>query len=120
MIDRFPEPGWGQPWWHDVLGWLVPVLILLGLAALVLWAVLRLTERRLPTAMSPPWSPVSHRPGDPAQEHARLRYAKGEMSREEFLQISADLFEGATGTRSAPAPGDTPAPGDEPAGREET
>jgi putative membrane protein len=87
---RFPGPGFHHPWWQGLLGTLLPLLLLLGLAALVVWAVLRVSDRRPPAALTspPPWPA---RPADNALELARLRYARGEMSREEFLQVSSDL-----------------------------
>lgn len=115
MIDRFPGPGFGQPWWQGFLGWFVPVLLLLGIAALVVWAVLRVTERRYPAAVPPQWLPAPQRLGDPAQEQARLRYARGDMSREEFLRVAADLQSDPAGTWAGPAAGGAPsAPGDDP------
>ncbi len=91
--DRFIGPGWHHPWWQGFLGTLVPLLLLLGLAALVVWAVMRASDRRPPASLSqPPWPA---RPADTALEQARLRYARGEMSREEFLQVSNDLQGGS-------------------------
>ncbi|HEX2089422.1 MAG TPA: SHOCT domain-containing protein [Actinomycetota bacterium] len=89
----FIGPPWQDPWWHGLLGTVVPLLLLLGLAALVVWAVLRVSDRHPPASLSqPPWPA---RPADTALEQARLRYARGEMSREEFLQISSDLQGGS-------------------------
>ena len=81
--------GWGYPWWPGFLGWIMPLLFLLGIGALAVWAVLRATDRRHPEGA--PWAPAQGTPGDAALEQARLRYARGEISREEFFQISADL-----------------------------
>ncbi|MDQ4145313.1 MAG: SHOCT domain-containing protein [Actinomycetota bacterium] len=81
--------GWGFPWWQGLLGSILPLLFLVGIGALVLWGVLRVTERGRPPDER--WSTAAARPGDSALEQARLRYARGEISREEFLQISADL-----------------------------
>ena len=104
MIDQllrhgpggFPGPGWHSPWWHGFLGTLLPLLLLLGLAALVVWAVMRVSDRRPPASLSqPPWPA---RPVDNALEQARVRYARGEISRDEFLQISNDLQGGSRET----------------------
>ncbi len=95
---RFPGPEWHHPWWQGFLGTLMPLLLLLGLAALVVWAVLRVSDRRPPASLSPP--PWPARPADNALEHARLRYARGEMSRDEFLQISSDLQGRSSGETS--------------------
>jgi putative membrane protein len=83
------DPGWGHPGWHDLLGWLLPILFFLALVALVVWAVLRLTAQERPAATALVGPPGMRT--DSALEHARLRYARGEISREEFAQLSADL-----------------------------
>jgi len=85
--------GHGDGYWHHghgfpVLGWLVPLLVLALLAGLVIWAFVGTGARRRtvqqPTA--PPAASV-----DTALTELRLRYARGEVSREDFLRISADL-----------------------------
>jgi putative membrane protein len=76
-----------------VVSWLIPLLFLVVIAALVVWVVLRVTGRRYPG--SPPaaaWPPAARPgPGDAALELVRSRYARGEISREEFVQVSLDL-----------------------------
>jgi putative membrane protein len=93
-MTRFPhrplDPGWGHPGWHDLLGWLLPTLFFLAFVALVVWAVLRLTGHERPSAATALMGPPGMRT-DSALEHVRLRYARGEISREEFAQLSADL-----------------------------
>jgi putative membrane protein len=78
-------------------GWplfgLVPFLLMLVLVAVAVWAVLRVTGRGS-AAVAGPVARV-----DPALEEVRLRYARGEINREEFVQRSRDL-----GDRS-PTPG---------------
>ncbi|HEX5949679.1 MAG TPA: SHOCT domain-containing protein [Actinomycetota bacterium] len=79
MVDR--------PWW-GTFGWLMPLLMLLLLAGVTVWAVARLTsERRL--AVAGPATPLA--PPDAALERARMRYASGEMTRDEFVRLSRDL-----------------------------
>lgn len=68
----------GMGWWM-VFGWVWMVIFWGGLIALIVWGVKKLSERGSPT-------PKSH-PLDVAQE----RYAKGEISREEFDQLKKDL-----------------------------
>jgi putative membrane protein len=104
VIKRFPGPvgaPFDHPWWQGLLGSLLPLLFLLAVVALVVWAVLRVAERRPDAARMGLWSPTG-RQGDAALEQARVRYARGEMSREEFLQISTDL--------QGEPPGATPRP----------
>src|SRR4051794_27761619 len=69
--------------WH----WIVPLLFLLVLAALVAWTVLR--ARRPPRAVAV--APGGAAAVDPALAELRLRYARGEVSREDFVATEADL-----------------------------
>jgi len=81
------DPGWPghcSGWWG--LGGIVPLVLFLVLAGVVVWAVLRLTPQ---SHAGPPAPPTP--PRDPVLEEVRLRYARGEISREEFLQRSRDL-----------------------------
>jgi uncharacterized membrane protein len=75
--------------------WLVFVILLGLLAALAVWVVLRVTSARTarPALLAGP--------ADDAVDVVRLRYAKGEIDRTEFLRVTADL--------GAP-PGPPPAP----------
>jgi uncharacterized membrane protein len=91
------EPGWvDRPWW-GVVGWLMPLLIVALVALLVVWAVTRTTRTHPSTiAVGPPGPavavPLAPPPiGDGALERARMRYASGEIGREEFLQVARDL-----------------------------
>lgn len=81
------DPSWhaGASW---SFGWVVPLVLVLVLAGVVIWAVVRLTRQPAPGVTSTP-SPVP--PRDPAFEQARLRYAQGQLDRETFLRIAADL-----------------------------
>ena len=89
--------GW---WWF--LGGVVPFLLLVALIGFGVWAVVRATSRGtqiLPATRA--GTPVP-RP-DGALEEVRLRYARGEFSREEYLQRSGDLG-GAGPVHGEPAP----------------
>jgi len=68
----------GVGWWM-VFGWVWIVLFWGGLIALIVWGIMKLTRRGDATP--------KHDPLDVAKE----RYAKGEISREEFEQIKKDL-----------------------------
>ena len=68
----------GGGWWM-VFGWVWMVLFWGGLIALVVWGIKRLTERGGSTSKTDP------------VDTAKKRYAKGEISREEFNQIIKDL-----------------------------
>ena len=91
--NRFEAHG-DMAGYHWVIGLLLVILIVAGIAMLFLRGPLR--SCRWHHAPSPP-PPV---PGagrhdlhynDAAVAAARLRYAHGELSREDFLRISADL-----------------------------
>ena len=74
---------------HDVSGWwmvfggLWMLIFWVAIIALVVWAIKKLTEHRGPG----PGTPEKRDPLDIAKE----RYAKGQISREEFEQIKKDL-----------------------------
>lgn len=71
--------------WHDGMGWwmvfggLWMLVFWVGLIALVVWGISKLSQRD--------GSTPRHSPLDVAKE----RYAKGEISREEFEQLKKDL-----------------------------
>jgi putative membrane protein len=91
-------------WW--LFGGLVPFLMLLALIGLAVWVVVRMTSRG--SRALPATGPASSftRP-DGALEEVRLRYARGEISREEFLQRSQDLggLGSPAGEPGPPSPG---------------
>jgi putative membrane protein len=93
-----------HPWvdngWYWALRGLVPLVVLLVVAGLVVWAVVRLSNRPVVTAAPPSPAPPAAR--DPALEELRLRYARGEVSREEYLQRLQDL--GGPAIPEAPSP----------------
>ena len=89
--DMFQRPGpyvevhhgGGHPWF----GFLLLVLLAAGvtLAALTLWRAYR------PGATVVTAAPPSAPPRDPALAELRLRYARGEIDRDEYLQRATDL-----------------------------
>jgi uncharacterized membrane protein len=86
-----------HPWW-GFIGWVVPMLLIVGLVAVAVWMVARTTRERPQAAVALPAAPPAPPPaGDAAMEHARRRYAQGEIGREEYLQIANDLGGGQTG-----------------------
>ncbi len=72
-------------WWPDMLHALLPLLVLMAVIGFGVWAVLRLTQRP-PSPAFAATGPQIRR--DDAIEEVRLRYARGEMGRDEFLQRS--------------------------------
>jgi len=96
--------GPGHPWFF---GWFIPLLFLAVLAGLAVWVVLRVTRRPAASAYAWPAPPARFVP-DPAVEQARMRYARGELSRDEYLRVHQDLAPG--GPQAAPSPEPTPPP----------
>jgi putative membrane protein len=83
----------------------IPFLMFLVLVGVAVWAVLRLSSRPAgPAAFGPGAAPPM--PRDPALEELRVRYARGELDREEFLQRSRDL--GGSDAPAATPPGASP------------
>lgn len=72
--------GGGMGIWM-LIGWLVPILVLVGLGVLVVWAIRKLAGD----------SRTARSGDDDALEVARHRYARGEIDREEFRRIRSDL-----------------------------
>ena len=67
-----------------IIGSVVCLALLIGLVLLVIWAVRRMSmSSSHPGAMAPM--------GQSARDIAQVRYAKGEITREEYQQILTDL-----------------------------
>jgi putative membrane protein len=71
-----------------VFAWLLLVLLLAVLVGLIVVVATRWGGVRGVSAAPAPAGP---RTGDDPQELVRLRYARGEIDRETFLQVSQDL-----------------------------
>lgn len=83
---RFGHDGW----WPGFFSSIVPALFLLALVGIAVWAIARLTARGpIPGSASMAVAPMPRR--DAALEEVRIRYARGEIDREEYLQRSHDL-----------------------------
>lgn len=96
---RYAPANSGLFWIHDLF-WLAIVVALVIGTFLVVRAVLsRPMQQRPPYAPGPGMAPLN-----PVHE-LDLRYARGEIGREEYLQRRADL------TGQSPPPGPAPTPG---------
>jgi uncharacterized membrane protein len=75
---------------HPLLRIVIAVVLVSALAALIAYVVVRITNRRahLQPAVAQAGAPTMH---DAALAQLRLRYARGEVSRTDYLQAAADL-----------------------------
>ncbi len=72
--------GYGLMGWYGLIGLLFNVLIIIGIVWLVVWAV-----RRFSAPMNHPTS------GQTPREIVQARYARGEITREQYQQMLDDL-----------------------------
>ncbi len=97
-------PSFGDHSWWASGGWhIVPLILFAILIGVIVWAVLRLTSTSSGSRSKA--VATGDRP-DGALEEVRVRYARGEMSREEFTQRFRDL--GGTGIDALPPTEPTP------------
>ena len=89
MMHGFGFGGYGAFGSLGWIGWVVNLVITLGVIIgfilLVVWAV-----RRLTTAQGQNYTSVSS-PGQTAREIVQTRYARGEITRDEYKQLLEDL-----------------------------
>ena len=78
--------GDGAGWWM-LWGGLMMLLFWGGIIALIVWGIQSMTRREAGQTQPPRTGPSPRRPLEIAQE----RYARGDISREEFAQIKRDL-----------------------------
>ena len=95
-----------EGWWGGPLHVIALLLFMALLVIGVVWLVRRFLPAQVTAAAVP--AAVSEAPagGDPAVAMLRMRYAKGEVSREDFHHALADLT-GAAGPWPADRPEDT-------------
>lgn len=71
-------------WIGMIIGFVITIAVLIGLVLLVVWAV-----RRISSNSTQPGSQTLV--GHSARDIAQVRYAKGEINREEYQQVLSDL-----------------------------
>ncbi len=76
--------GYGMGWIGMILGLVIAIAVIVGLVLLITSAVRRQSGNPSQTAFQ-------SQPGPSARDIAQARYAKGEISREEYQQILTDL-----------------------------
>jgi uncharacterized membrane protein len=94
MPDRFGR-GFDYAPAHHWVGGLIMLVLFAVLIGVIIWAVLRITRTeaaKQAVASGPPPLPVG-RPEDPALATLRMRYAQGQIDRDEYVRVSADLGE---------------------------
>jgi uncharacterized membrane protein len=109
----------GNPAYHPLwvfLGGLLALLMFAILVDLLVWAVLRFTGHDTAGVARRGWTGAADRP-DTALEHARYRYARGDIGRDEFFRISRDL--GAAVPAESPPTAASAERGPEPTASEE-
>jgi uncharacterized membrane protein len=108
----WPTSGYGHPAWTGVVWGLLPALVFGGLIALIVFLFIR-------TAREQSWRGSIAQPvaiADGAFAEARMRYARGEMTREDYLRIAEDLAPPGPPVRPAePTPPVSPPPSGPPA-----
>jgi uncharacterized membrane protein len=95
-------------WWYGPFHILVPLLLIGLLIVGIVWAVRRFSAPAAGAAAAPS-GPAAVQLSDPAVAELRMRYARGEIDREGYLQSFGDL----TG-RAESWPGQTAATAPEP------
>jgi uncharacterized membrane protein len=94
----------GRPGFWGWAGGMVFMVLFVVILALAVWAIVRFFDHGGRRHAGPPPYPGA----DPAVAQARFRYANGQLSREEYFQIVADLGFAPPG---APPPPWPPGPG---------
>lgn len=97
-FERGIEAG---PHWFGFL----PLLVIAVLVGVIVWAVIRLTRESGGAAVAAGPAPVAMR-ADAALEELRLRYARGEMTREDYGERLQDLTGANAVPPSEPGPRD--------------
>jgi hypothetical protein len=89
-----PDGGFAQHGGTSTLAWVIFALQLLMLAGLAV-LIVRAFTRRGPRFAGPPAGArqFTMKPGGPPDPltHVRMRYANGDISRDEYLQVTKDL-----------------------------
>jgi putative membrane protein len=84
MMGNFGYGGYGGFGWIGmILGLVITISVIIGLVFLVVWAVRRMSGNTQPSSQK--------LIGQSAKDAAQVRYAKGEISRDEYQKIISDL-----------------------------
>ena len=77
--------------WPGIVGDLMPLFFLAALLVFGIWAVRRISDSNRPVAAATGAPAAPAVAIDPAVHELRLRYARGELDRDEFTQRWHDL-----------------------------
>jgi putative membrane protein len=106
------RPGWQvehHGWWPGIDGELIPLLFLVAVIVFGIWAVRRITDsNRLLVTGPRATAGMATAGADGALQELRLRYARGEVDRDEFVERFRDL----AGEGPEPPPPVPPTPPD--------
>jgi putative membrane protein len=91
----------GPGGWH-ILGGILPFLFFLLLIGVGIWAIVRVTSANRAQFAGAAVGPTPRL--DPALEELRLQYARGDVTREEFVQRSRDLGAAVPESEGPPPP----------------
>ncbi|MGI8425005.1 MAG: hypothetical protein ACR2FO_00060 [Actinomycetota bacterium] len=83
---------------HGLVAWLL-LLLFAVLVVAVIFALIKLAKRRPASGVAPV---AAFAPTDPALQELRLRYARGDIAREDYLQRGADLGDPNPAARATP------------------
>ncbi len=85
MMGNFGYGSYGGFGWAGmILGLVIMIAVIVGFVFLVVWAVRRLSGNSV-------HSQLPHSTDLTAKDIAKARYAKGEISREEYQQLLSDI-----------------------------
>jgi uncharacterized membrane protein len=105
-VEMWERSGWvvvHHGWWPGIFGELIPLLFLVAVLAFGVWAVRRITDgNRLVAGSAPRTAGIATAGADGALQELRLRYARGDVDRDEFTQRLHDL--GGEGPEPPPPP----------------
>lgn len=76
--------GHGGGWLGIIIGLIITVMVIIGIIVLAIWAVRRLSRKS-------EGSTLANKSGESAREIAQARYARGEISRDEYKMIISEL-----------------------------
>lgn len=75
-------------WLGMILGLIINIGLIVGVVLLIVWLVKRVSAPN--QGFQPPYGPVGGSLGSP-REILQARYARGEITREQYLEILADI-----------------------------